>query len=269
MKKYVILFLFNFFIISLLMSQNIVINEILAGSDSCCDDGTGEIEDFVELFNPGTTAVDIGGWYASDDASDLIKHQIPSDDSSNTIIKAGGYLVLWASSEPSRGSLHVDFKLSKGGEYIGIVLPDSVTIVDSLTFGSQTDDLSFARLTDGAIIWSKTATPTPGYSNAGLFVEENISLPSEFQLHQNYPNPFNPTTSITFSIAKFDFVELGIYDILGNKITTLINDHINPGNYNVQWNGKDFNGKSVSGGVYLYQLKSKSFNKTKKMLFIK
>ena len=251
------------------MSQNIVINEILAGSDSCCDDGTGEIEDFVELFNPGTTAVDIGGWYASDDASDLINHQIPSDDSSNTIIKAGGYLVLWASSEPSRGSLHVDFKLSKGGEYIGIVLPDSVTIVDSLTFGSQTDDLSFARLTDGALRWSKTATPTPGYSNASLFVNENIFLPSEFILKQNYPNPFNPTTSISFSVPIADIVQLNIYDILGNKITTLMNDYISPGNYNLKWNGKDFRGEEASGGVYLYQLKSSTFNKTQKMIFIK
>ena len=97
---------------------------------------------FIELFNPGTTAVDIGGWYATDDASELTKHQIPSD-SSNTIIPAGGYLVLWASGETSRGALHVDFKLKKGGEFIGLVLSDGVTVVDSLTFGSQTDDISY------------------------------------------------------------------------------------------------------------------------------
>ena len=268
MKKSVILFLFNFFIISSLMSQDIVINEFLAGSDSCCDDGTGEIEDFIELFNPGTTAVDIGGWYATDDVSEPTKHQIPSD-SLNTIIPAGGYLILWASSEPDRGSLHVDFKLSKGGEYIGLVLSDGVTLVDSLTFGSQTDDISYGRVPDGGSLWSDITTPSPGTSNASLFVEENISLPFEFQLQQNYPNPFNPSTSISFSVAKSDYVELNIYDILGNKVTTLMNNYINPGNYNLQWNGRDFNGKSVSGGVYLYQLKAKGFNQTKKMLFIK
>ena len=48
-----------------------------------------------------------------------------------------------------------------------------------------------------------------------------------------------------------------------------MNNHINPGNYNLQWNGRDFNGKSVSAGVYLYQLKAKGFNQTKKMLFVK
>ena len=88
-------------------------------------------------------------------------------------------------------------------------------------------------------------------------------------MQQNYPNPFNPSTSISFSVAKSDYVELNIYDILGNKVTTLMNNYINPGNYNLQWNGRDFNGKSVSGGVYLYQLKAKGFNQTKKMLFIK
>tara|TARA_A100001011_G_scaffold400888_1_gene520788 strand:+ start:95198 stop:96004 length:807 start_codon:yes stop_codon:yes gene_type:complete len=268
MKKSAILFLFNFFVISSLMSQNIVLNEFLAGTDTCCDDGTGEIEDFIELFNPGTTAVDIGGWYATDDASELTKHQIPSD-SSNTIIPAGGYLVLWASGETSRGALHVDFKLKKGGEFIGLVLSDGLTVVDSLTFGSQTDDISYGRVPDGGSSWSDITTPTPGTSNAGLFIEDNISLPSDFQLQQNYPNPFNPTTSINFSVANSEFIELNIFDILGNKITTLMNNHIAPGNYNVQWNGKDFNGKIVSGGVYLYQLKSKSFNKTKKMIFIK
>ena len=268
MQKLVISIIF-IIITPALKSQNIVINEFLAGSDLCCDDGTGSNEDFIELFNFGTTAVDIGGWYASDDASDVTKHQIPSDDSSNTIIKAGGYLVLWASSEPSRGSLHVDFKLSKGGEYIGIVLPDSVTIVDSLTFGSQTDDMSFARLTDGALTWSKITTPTPGYSNASLFVNSNTSLPLEFILQQNYPNPFNPTTSISFSVPIADIVQLNIYDILGNKITTLMNDYISPGNYNLKWNGKDFRGEEVSGGVYLYELKSSTFNKTQKMIFIK
>ena len=85
---------------------------------------------------------------------------------------------MWASGETSRGALHVDFKLKKGGEFIGLVLSDGVTVVDSLTFGSQTDDISYGRVPDGGSSWSDITIPTPGTSNAGLFVEDNISLPS-------------------------------------------------------------------------------------------
>ena len=268
MKKSVILFLFNFFIISSLMSQDIVINEFLAGSDSCCDDGTGEIEDFIELFNPGTTAVDIGGWYATDDVSEPTKHQIPSD-SSNTIIPAGGYLVLWASSEPDRGSLHVDFKLSKGGEYIGLVLSDGVTLVDSLTFGSQTDDISYGRVPDGGSLWSDITTPSPGTSNAGLFVQENISLPFEFQLQQNYPNPFNPTTSISYDLPKNEFVSINVFDLMGREVKTLVNKEQVAGFRSVKWDATNNLSQPVSAGMYIYTIQAGNFRQTRKMVLLK
>ena len=86
----------------------------------------------------------------------------------------------------------------------------------------------------------------------------------EFSLAQSYPNPFNPSTQISFTIPKKGNVTLKVYDILGREVRTLINSNLNPGNYNI-----DFNGKDLPSGVYLYNLRADNYNVTKKMLLIK
>ena len=88
-------------------------------------------------------------------------------------------------------------------------------------------------------------------------------------IHQNYPNPFNPTTTIAFTIPKNLQVYLGIYDMTGKLIKTLIDAPIEAGYHTVMWDGTDDNGRSVSSGVYFYKLKSKGYEETKKMLLLK
>ncbi|MCW8806103.1 MAG: T9SS type A sorting domain-containing protein [Ignavibacteriaceae bacterium] len=87
---------------------------------------------------------------------------------------------------------------------------------------------------------------------------------SNFTLYQNYPNPFNPTTNIKFQIAHSGFVSLKVYDILGNAITTIINEEKPVGNYEVEFNATDF-----PSGIYFYQLKTGVFFQTKKMVYLK
>ncbi|KAA3601504.1 MAG: T9SS C-terminal target domain-containing protein [Calditrichaeota bacterium] len=99
--------------------------------------------------------------------------------------------------------------------------------------------------------------------------EENANLPTEFALRQNYPNPFNPQTKIAFSIPESQFTSLEIFNILGQKVKTLISQDLTIGNYEAVWNGTDKNGKLVSNGVYFYKMKSGNFSETKKMLFLK
>jgi hypothetical protein len=96
--------------------------------------------------------------------------------------------------------------------------------------------------------------------------EENIS--QSFQLFQNYPNPFNPTTKIKFRIPEFGFTILKVYDILGNEVTTLVNEYKNPGSYEVEINTSTIK-PQPSSGIYFYQLKSGSFISTKSMILIK
>jgi parallel beta-helix repeat protein len=100
-------------------------------------------------------------------------------------------------------------------------------------------------------------------------VEVDFNLPIEFSLEQNYPNPFNPTTKIRYTIPrdekrKMQNVSLKVYDVLGNEVTTLVNEQRESGFYEV-----DFNSSSFTSGVYFYQLKAGPFLESKKMLLLK
>jgi hypothetical protein len=89
-------------------------------------------------------------------------------------------------------------------------------------------------------------------------------IPFEFKLNQNYPNPFNPNTIINYELPITSYVKLVIYDILGKEITTLVNKHLKPGSYEVEWNASTY-----PSGVYFYRLVAEDFTMTKKMVLIK
>lgn len=106
--------------------------------------------------------------------------------------------------------------------------------------------------------------------------EEKSSHPEKFQLFPNYPNPFNPITTIPFTVhSKQKTVNrpipttLVIYNILGQKVRTLVDEPKKPGEYEVVWDGKDEEGNQLSSGVYFYKLKTKDFVQSKKMLLIR
>lgn len=95
-------------------------------------------------------------------------------------------------------------------------------------------------------------------------------VPDKFALNQNYPNPFNPSTQITFDVPEgSEHVFLNVYNILGQNVSTLINDVMSPGTYNVEWDATDAMGNPVASGIYFYELRSKSFTARKKMLLIR
>ena len=90
------------------------------------------------------------------------------------------------------------------------------------------------------------------------------SIPVNFTLSQNYPNPFNPTTKIRFSISEAAHVELNIYNVLGQLVTSLVNQEMSAGNYAV-----DFNASNLSSGIYFYTMKAGSQVFAKKMTLLK
>lgn len=94
-------------------------------------------------------------------------------------------------------------------------------------------------------------------------------IPSSFKLYQNYPNPFNTQTSIEYVLFSKEKVKLIIYNIQGENIIILVNQLQEPGNYKIMWDGKDNQGKTVSSGIYLYQLKIGRFENIKKMLLLR
>jgi hypothetical protein len=109
-------------------------------------------------------------------------------------------------------------------------------------------------------------------------VGEGKSLPSDFSLFQNYPNPFNPSTTIPFSVSykgqgagvKSPIrTTLTIYNILGQRVRTLVDEDKFAGEYKVFWDGKDGQGKDVASGIYFYKLKEGDLKETKRMVLLK
>jgi hypothetical protein len=104
--------------------------------------------------------------------------------------------------------------------------------------------------------------------------ENNNTVPTDFALSQNYPNPFNPSTSIEFSVPVNSDVTIRIYNLLGQVVTTLVNEEVSAGHYSTVWNGADDNGFQVSSGIYFYEMKANGNNGTaysqmKKMILLK
>jgi len=98
-------------------------------------------------------------------------------------------------------------------------------------------------------------------------VEDDFGVvPTEIKLYQNYPNPLNPDTNINFLINRDADVNLSLFDILGRKITTLVNKRLGKGKYTVRVNSSSLN---LSSGIYFYQLSTGENSITKKMVVIK
>jgi hypothetical protein len=97
-----------------------------------------------------------------------------------------------------------------------------------------------------------------------------VTIPTVFSLSQNYPNPFNPTTSIKFGLPVQASVTMEVYNVLGVKVRTLMHGEVmSAGIHQMEWNGKDDAGISVTSGVYLYRINAGTFQVTKKMMMLK
>ncbi|MEQ8238746.1 MAG: CotH kinase family protein [Cyclobacteriaceae bacterium] len=157
----------------------VFINEVVS-SNQIITDEYDETDDYIELYNDGSEAIDIAGWFVTDDITYKRKAQIPEGNGVKTTIPSKGTLVLWADGTPEQGPLHLDFKLSKAGESIGLYRPFSaieVQTVDEVTVPILDSNMSYARVPDGSSTWA-IQQPTFNKSNLSLdplaFEAENI-----------------------------------------------------------------------------------------------
>ncbi|MFH0733221.1 MAG: lamin tail domain-containing protein [bacterium] len=245
--------------------QKVFINEIMASNTSAIQDPDfSENVDYIELFNSTDALVDISGWYITDNLSNTTKWQFPN----NSVIASKGFLIIWADNKDTTiTALHTNFALSKSGESVGLYNSDLV-MVDTVTFVSLNDNSVYCRNSDGDPEWIVCGDATPGAPNPWVSVEEIDSPVNSFTLHQNYPNPFNPSTKIRFSLPSNEKSTLNavvkVYDILGNLVTTLVNEKLDAGTYEVT-----FNASNLSSGIYFYTLQYGVYTQTCKMSLIK
>ena len=239
--------------------------------------------------SPGPYGLELNGWLLKTDSfgdtiwtkiirksiSDVTNHAIETVD--------GEYVAVGETAQRNNYTTDIYItKLNNDGEIIwfntigdaddthsyGIYIDKTVDKGFIITgskqcWGSDTEDVVLAKVNSSGLIT--------------IMNEIESELPNEFELYQNYPNPFNPVTSIKYKIPKKGFVNLTVYDILGKKITTLVNHEQNAGYYDIIFDARD-----LSSGIYFYRLQvdglstnslykpvNESFIKSKKMILIK
>ncbi|MEM9820596.1 MAG: lamin tail domain-containing protein [Bacteroidota bacterium] len=162
-------------------TAQLFINEFMASNQSVLPDEFGEFDDWIEIYNAGETAIDLGGYYISDDLTALTQWQIPITEPTKTTIPPKGFLLLWADKDPEQGPLHVDLKLGASGEAIVLTRADGLNVVDQIVFGEQNEDVSFGRVIDGGNDFQFFPVATPGTSNVA------VSLPQKFRVRISKP----------------------------------------------------------------------------------
>ncbi len=142
----------------------VVINELMADNENTLSDSAGDYDDWIELYNSGDQALDVGSMYLTDDLADPTKWQIPDSNALLTTIAPHAYLLVWADDEGNEGPLHAAFKLGAGGEDLGLY-DAAQNQIDTVSFGAQQADVSYGRWPDGSDNWQSLRKPTPGNSN--------------------------------------------------------------------------------------------------------
>jgi len=107
------------------------------------------------------------------------------------------------------------------------------------------------------------------YGSTAAIGDQPEALPTSYVLEQNYPNPFNPETNIGYSVPTSGNVSLDVFNLLGQKVKTLVSDYKSVGAYSVRWDGTNYNGQVVPSGVYFYRMVAEGFTKTNKMIMLR
>ena len=164
--------------------------------------------------------------------------------------KDGGFVIINDRLLPGHGST------SERHEYFYV----DRDVVNGVTYYYKLEDVDYAgkaKLHDKVI----SVTPTSKESDANI---------NQFRLYPCYPNPFNPETTLRFELTEAARISVQIYDLLGNRITTLSNTAFQPGEHNLTWNGKDHQNRLVGTGIYFLQISGdRGFSRTEKVIFLR
>ena len=117
--------------------------------------------------------------------------------------------------------------------------------------------------------WHRVGFNTSECENQELSFSHINNTPGKFRLNQNYPNPFNPITTLKYELSEDAFVDIAVYDMIGNKVNNLLKEIQTSGYQSIQWDATNSQGELVSAGVYLYKIQVGNQIQTKKMIFLK
>jgi hypothetical protein len=189
-------------------------------------------------------------------------------------------LFAWTSSVDPNGQ-EVTFNWTVESSELGTMSLDTTGTAIFIPYEDLVALLSSAGAAVTTATWNVIATDgmddTPSSNGPRTFTIDITQLgiiggpaiPEVFALHQNYPNPFNPITTIRYDVPEESMVRVDIYNILGQKVRTLVNSVHQPGYHAVQWNGTNDFGVPVASGMYIYRIQAKDFVAVKKLVLMK
>ena len=202
------------------------------------------------------------GWY-------MIGGVIGNTDFTNPNDNPDGAVLSPAYSwDPGVGNYVLSDTLKEKKGYWAAVLEECNLTVASASAGQSNRSINIAKTNWEKFTKSSGSAPPPP-PNVDWETGKIITVPDKFALHQNYPNPFNPQTTIKFDLPKESYVEIIIYNILGQKVRTLVNREIHAGNHTIVWNGKNDLDLQLSTGIYLCFIKAGDFIAINKLLLLK
>jgi len=190
----------------------LVVNEFMAKNDTTIQDNTGAYSDWVELYNNSFESINLNGYYLSDDLGNATKWAFP-----DTTIDPFAFYIVWCSGENTNGENHADFKLSAGGEDVALFkeTDGNSILVDGLSFGPQSADISYGRETDANLNWVFFTLPTPGSANGVVLgVEELNASKKNISV---FPNPYSGHVIIFNNSDKI--MKVNVYDLSGKQLS--------------------------------------------------
>jgi hypothetical protein len=208
------------------------INEFLAGNQTTNTDEAGDYDDWLEIYNAGNDPVWLGDKYLTDNFDNPDKWAFP-----DYTIEPQEFLLVWCDDDPNQGPFHTTFKISKDGEELAIVDNEATgyQMIDSVSFGVQTDDVSYGRDPDAGDDWIFYEHPTPGLSNA---LNASVDMQGSEGHLLMYPNPvFNNTVYLS------KVSDIAVYSVNGQKL--------------MEYSGTDrFSVATLPDGFYLIRTRS-------------
>lgn len=185
---------------------SVTVNEIMAANVSTQADQNGQFDDWVELFNKTNTAVDVSGFFLSDDANNRGKWKFPQ----GTTIPANGYMIVWADEDGTQAGLHANFKLSASGE--ALIFSDKDTAeIDNIVFTEQQNDKGYARRPNGT---GSFVIQAPTYNrNNNLTATHDFLSPNAVRL---FPNP--TTEGVTIEVDSDKKIPIQVVNMLGQSV---------------------------------------------------
>ncbi len=254
-------FMLSFFTIQNNANAQLYINEFMASNDFSFPGPQGDYPDWIEIYNSGTEDVMLGGYYMYDTLDATIAYQVPGTYPDSVTVEAGGFILFYANNGNESSVLNLGFKLSGGGEQVGLWDP-SQNLLDGKTYGEQIADTSYGRYPDGSDTWLLMPNYTPGAPNQDPSAINEIG--DNASISQNFPNPFSTETNIQFTLENSDQVKIEVFDARGIFIKEIATGKYPKGTHSVKWNASD-----LPVGYYFYTLQTGSSIYSKKALIIR